>query len=463
MGRKAAFHSLGCKVNSYETDAMRKALLDAGWEEAPFAPGADVYVINTCTVTNIADRKSRQMLHKAKEMNPAAIVAACGCYVEDAAGRLEADPAVDLLIGNAEKGKLPQILESCLKERDSERMKSRVLPRISSVRTYEELGAVSSGEHTRAFLKIQDGCNQFCSYCMIPYVRGRVRSRRPEDVLREVRALVAEGYREFVLTGIHISSYGLDFDYPGMNRQTPDAAEALTNYRLLELIRAIAAEEGVSRIRLGSLEPGIVTEDFIEGLCGEEKVCPSFHLSMQSGCDETLLRMRRKYRTKDFADKCRIIRKFYRDPAIMTDIIAGFPGETEEEFLKTLAFVREIHFSRAHIFKYSVRKGTLAAGMDGQVPEKLKKERADMLAETDRAERMAYAERFVGQEVLALFEEAFLRGGERILKGYTREYIPVELASREVPLGREVRVRVKEILPGGIASVQKVELRERSG
>ena len=425
MKKKAAFHSLGCKVNSYETDAMRKALTAAGCEEVPFAPGADIYVINTCTVTNIADRKSRQMLHRAKEMNPEAVVVACGCYVEDAAGKLKADPAVDILVGNAEKGQLVRILEQHFAARESSAMMSREPVKIGTVRSYEELGTVPAREHTRGFLKIQDGCNQFCTYCMIPYVRGRVRSRKAEDIIKEVRALADEGCREFVITGIHVSSYGLDFDFPGENRQTPDASRAETNRRLLDLIRAIAAEEGVSRIRLGSLEPGVITEEFAASLAAIPELCPSFHLSMQSGCDATLARMHRKYRTADFAEKCGILRKYFADPAISTDIIAGFPGETEEEFAATAEFVRGIHFSRTHIFKYSVRQGTAAAKMADQVPEPVKKERAGELARIDRAARKAYAERFLGKELSVLFEEPAMRGGKRIMKGYSREYIPV--------------------------------------
>ena len=440
MGKKAAFHSLGCKVNSYETDAMRKALLCEGYEEVPFAPGADVYVINTCTVTNIADRKSRQMLHRAKEMNPEAVVVACGCYVEDAGERLTEDPAVDILIGNAEKGRLAEILKAYFEENDAAAMMSRERVKIAGVRRYEELGIVPAREHTRGFVKIQDGCNQFCTYCMIPYVRGRVRSRRKEDILREIRALGEDGCREFVLTGIHVSSYGLDFDHPGENRQTPDASAAETNERLLSLIRSIAEEPAVARIRLGSLEPGVITEEFAFGLAAIDKVCPSFHLSMQSGSDETLARMRRKYRTADFAEKCELLRRAYEDPAIMTDIIAGFPGETEEEFSETLRFVEGVHFSRTHIFKYSPRRGTVAAKMKEQVPESVKRERAARLAALDEAERRAFAERFVGKELDVLFEEDAMRGGKRVMKGYSREYIPVTAVTQADLAGQILKV-----------------------
>ncbi len=422
MARKAAFHSLGCKVNSYETDAMRQSLLAAGYEEVPFMPGADIYVINTCTVTNIADRKSRQMLHKAKEMNPDAVVVAAGCYVQDAEESLRADPAVDIIVGNHEKGMLPEILDAYFS--DLMRSKEIAVSRISNVREYDELHFVPAGEHTRAYLKIQDGCNQFCSYCMIPYVRGRVRSRRRNEIRREAEKLAEHGYHEIVLTGIHISSYGLDFEYPGRNRQTPRASEAATNIRLLEVIRDLAEIGGIERIRLGSLEPGIITEEFVREIAKIRKVCPSFHLSMQSGSDSTLLRMRRKYSTADFAEKCALLRKYYEMPAIMTDIIAGFPGETEGEFSETMRFVEGIHFSRTHIFKYSVRRGTAAAKMAGQVPEKVKRSRSALLIELDKKARVVYAESFLGKQVSVLFEERVFISGKKAFRGYTREYVP---------------------------------------
>lgn len=447
MGKKAAFHSLGCKVNSYETDAMRQSLLAAGYEEAPFAPGADVYVINTCTVTNVADRKSRQMLHRAKEMNPDAVVVAAGCYVHDSGDRLKADPAVDVIVGNHEKGQLPSILESYFSNRDQS--KGIAVTDIGKVREYDELTFVPDGEHTRAFVKIQDGCNQFCSYCMIPFVRGRVRSRRPEEVLREVRELARRGYREIVFTGIHISSYGLDFDYPGENRQTPDAKSAKTNVHMTELIENLAQIEGIDRIRLGSLEPGVITEEFVRRISNVPKVCPSFHLSMQSGCDETLARMRRKYTTDDFAAKADLLRRYFDRPAITTDIIAGFPGETEEEFEKTVEFVRKIHFSRTHIFKYSVRQGTAAARMPNQVPEKKKQERSGMLIAIDRIERQAYARQFLGEPVSVLFEERVVSGGCKYMRGYTREYVPVLMRTEEDLSNRVMEITATDVTEAG--------------
>ncbi len=447
MGRKAAFHNLGCKVNSYETDAMRQSLLEAGYEEVPFAPGADVYVINTCTVTNVADRKSRQMLHRAKDMNPDAVVVAAGCYVHDSGERLEKDPAVDVIVGNHEKGKLPEILENYFG--NLEQSKEIAVTDIGKVREYDELRFVPVGEHTRAFVKIQDGCNQFCSYCMIPYVRGRVRSRRPDDVIAEVRELAGRGYREIVFTGIHISSYGLDFDHPGMNCQTPDAKHAETNVHMTDLIEKAAGVPGIDRIRLGSLEPGIITEEFVTKISSIPELCPSFHLSLQSGCNATLERMKRKYTTEDFAEKVCLLRKYFDRPAITTDIIAGFPGETEEEFAETVEFVSRIHFSRTHVFKYSVRRGTVAAGMPDQIPEKKKQERSGVLLDIDRKERETYANEFVGRAVSVLLEERVLYNGEKFMRGYTREYVPVLVGMDGDPANQIITVIPHTGTPAG--------------
>ena len=431
---KVAFHSLGCKVNSYETDAMRQSLLHAGYEDADFAPGADVYVINTCTVTNVADRKSRQMLHKAKEMNPDAVVVAAGCYVQDASDRLIADPAVDIIVGNHEKSRLSEILDEYFRNREGSRKKA--VSNINRMREYDELHFVPDGEHTRAFIKVQDGCNQFCSYCMIPYVRGRVRSRRPGEVMREIRTLIDRGYQEFVLTGIHISSYGLDFDFPGQNKQTPYASEARTNRHLLGLIQDVAAIQGVMRLRLGSLEPGIITGEFASALADIPEFCPSFHLSMQSGCDATLARMKRKYNTADFMEKCDILRAHFRNPSITTDIITGFPGETEEEFAQTAEFVRRVGFARTHIFKFSVRRGTAAERMPGQNTEKTKAARSAVLLDIDRERRVDYARSFIGETVSVLFEERTMADGKSVLTGYTREYVPVLMETEEDLMNR---------------------------
>ena len=407
MGEKAAFHTLGCRVNAYETEAMAELLKNAGYEIVPFKPGADIYIINTCTVTGIADRKSRQMLHRAKEMNPAAVVAAVGCYAENSADSLAKDPDVDLIIGNASKSRLPEIISGYRRGRD---FHFENVP-VSRVKTYDLLSISDTAERTRAYIKIQDGCNQFCTYCMIPYVRGRVRSRSREEIRREAERLAEAGFCEIVLTGIHISSYGLDFDYPGENRQTPDAADAVTNHRLLLMIRDLAEIQGIARIRLGSLEPGIMTEEFVRGLSEVKKLCPSFHLSLQSGCDATLLRMGRKYRTSEYRGICALLRQYFENPAISTDIIAGFPGETDDEALETLHFAEEIGFSKIHVFKYSGRKGTRAADMPGQVPEEKKKARSEALIRLDTEMHRAYAEGFLGQKLMVLIEEPSAKSG----------------------------------------------------
>ena len=452
---KVAFHSLGCKVNSYETDAMRQSLLHAGYEDADFAPGADVYVINTCTVTNVADRKSRQMLHKAKEMNPDAVVVAAGCYVQDASDRLTADPAVDIIVGNNEKSRLPEILDAYFRNRESG--KTRAFSNINQVREYDELLFAPDGEHTRAFIKVQDGCNQFCSYCMIPYVRGRVRSRRPGEVMKEIRTLIDRGYQEFVLTGIHISSYGLDFDFPGQNRQTPFASEARTNRHLLGLIQDVADIPGVMRLRLGSLEPGIITREFAAELASIPEFCPSFHLSMQSGCDATLRRMKRKYTTSDFMEKCNLLRNHFVKPSITTDIITGFPGETEEEFAQTVEFVRRVGFARTHIFKFSVRRGTAAERMPGQNTEKIKAARSGVLQGIDKEQRAAYAQSFIGETVSVLFEERTAVDGKSMLTGYTREYVPVLMETEEDLTNRILDVRAVSVTRRGEIIGRRIE------
>lgn len=446
MGRlKAAFHTLGCKVNSYETEAMAELLKNAGYEIVPFAAGADVYIINTCTVTAIADKKSRQMLHRAKEMNPGAVVCAVGCYAEDSAGSLKGDDAVDLIIGNAMKSSLPDILAAHF---DGSAVKPENYP-VSSVKEYDGLSISTTADRTRASIKIQDGCNQFCTYCMIPYVRGRVRSRKEEEVIAEAARLAAEGFREVVLTGIHISSYGLDFDYPGENLQTPMASEAESNSRLIRLIEKTAAIPGIRRVRLGSLEPGIVTPGFIESLSGIPEFCPHFHLSLQSGSDTVLSRMNRRYRRDDYRSICKLIRSRFPDAAITTDIITGFPGETDAEFEETMQFAEEIGFSRIHVFKYSRRKGTRAADFPGQVPERKKKERSDRLIGLGRTLSVRYAERFLGRETEVLFEEETGTKGE--FRGCTREYVEVLSVSEENLKGSIRTCLITRICPDGTA------------
>ena len=409
MKKKAALHNLGCKVNAYELEAIQQMLEQQGYEIVPFAPGADIYIINTCTVTNIADRKSRQMLHKSKKMNPDAVVVACGCYVQAAGEKLEQDSAIDLVVGNNKKKEIPAILEEYFREKEEGRSGSGTwVTDMTHNREYETLSISRTAEHTRAFIKVQDGCNQFCTYCIIPYARGRVRSRRPEDVLEEVRRLAESGCQEVVLTGIHLSSYGVDLE-EGQN--------------LLALIRTIHAVDGIRRIRLGSLEPGIITEEFAEAIAALPKVCPHFHLSLQSGCDTVLERMNRRDRSEEYMEKCRLLRRVYDRPALTTDVIVGFPGETEEEFEASRAFVEEVNFFETHIFKYSRREGTRAAAMPDQIPEQEKTRRSHILLELDAQRRQEYMESFLGEEKEVLLEEKVELDGKKWWVGYTREYL----------------------------------------
>lgn len=357
---KAAVVTLGCKVNQYESDAMFDMLTDAGAEIVSPKEGADIYIVNTCSVTNIAERKSRQMLHRAKKLNPDTVVAAVGCYAQVGKEELKKDPLIDLIIGNNKKKDLIPILEKYF---EGHRRDAEVLD-LSSGSEYEALHVRHLNEHTRAYIKVQDGCNQFCSYCIIPYARGRVRSRDMEDVLSEIRGLAQNGCREFVITGIHVCSYGTDLD---------------GDKGLIDLLEEIGKVGGVDRIRLGSLEPGIITEDFVKRLQSIEQFCPHFHLSLQSGCDATLKRMNRKYTTDEIREKAEILRKAYEDPALTTDIIVGFPGETEEDFQETLDVVRTVRYDSAFTFIYSKRTGTPAAAMEDQIPEDVVKDRFDRL------------------------------------------------------------------------------------
>ena len=412
--KKAALHNLGCKVNAYETEAMQQMLEEAGYEIVPFSQKADVYVINTCSVTNMADRKSRQMLHRAKKLNPDAAVVAAGCYVQTKETEAQADAAIDILIGNNQKAELVARLDEFFANR-GEKVAS-VVDINHETQTFEELNLSHAAEHTRAFLKVQDGCNQFCSYCIIPYARGRVRSRDAKNVLEEVKRLAAAGYQEVVLTGIHLSSYGID-----------------CGDDLLHLIQLVHQVEGIHRIRLGSLEPRIVTESFAKELSGLEKICPHFHLSLQSGCDATLQRMNRRYTTGEYENACRILRSFFTHPAITTDVIVGFPGETEEEFAQTKAYLERIHFYEMHIFKYSRRQGTRAAEMKDQIPEEIKTKRsAELLALADRMSK-EFRDYYVGREEEVLFEEPIELDGKMLYTGYTKEYVKVA-AKTEQPL-----------------------------
>lgn len=426
MGRRAAFHTLGCKVNAYETEAMEELLQTAGYDIVPFTEQADVYVVNTCSVTNMAERKSRQMLHRAKKLNPEAVVVATGCYVQVSEEEARADAAVDLVLGNNQKRQIVTALDAYFEGRTFDDVLADV-----EKEQYEELEVSTVLEHTRAFVKVQDGCNQFCTYCIIPYARGRVRSRSMEDVTEEVRTLAENGYKEVVLTGIHLSSYGIDFD---------------KERHLLDLIRAVHQIEGIERIRLGSLEPGIITEEFAEAISKLPKMCPHFHLSLQSGCNATLKRMNRRYTSEEYAERCGILRKYFENPALTTDVIVGFPGETEEEFEASRNFVDSIDFYETHIFKYSRREGTKAAVMPDQVSEGKKSARSAEMIEMGEQKRRAYEESFIGKEVEVLVEEEIERNGEIFWTGHTKEYIKIALQSRENLRNCIVKVQIEDAL-----------------
>ena len=415
MKKKVALHNLGCKVNAYEVEAMQQLLEKAGYEIVPFTEGADVYLINTCTVTNIADRKSRQMLHKAKKMNPDAIVVAAGCYAQSDTEKLKEDNAVDLILGNNQKTQIVEVLE----EYEKEHSKQVQVIEINHTKEYEELSIEQTAEHVRAYIKVQDGCNQFCTYCIIPFARGRVRSRKIADVLREVETLASKGYKEVVLTGIHLSSYGVDF--------SKEERESL-----LSLIQAVSKVEGIQRIRLGSLEPRIITEEFLEGIVATGKVCPHFHLSLQSGCNKTLKNMNRRYSAQEYAEKCELIRKYYPAPALTTDVIVGFPMETEEDFEESYEFVKNIHFYETHIFKYSRRHGTKAAAMDGQLTEAVKAQRSEKLLELHDIRAKEYEEAMIGKTIELLLEEEIEEDGKMWYVGHSREYVRAVIEKTEV-------------------------------
>ena len=423
--KKVALHNLGCKVNAYETEAMQEMLEHAGYEIVPFQEGADIYVINTCTVTNIADRKSRQMLHRARKMNPDAVVVAAGCYVQAQAEKQVIDPCIDIVLGNNKK----QDLLTALQAYEEAHGDLREVIDINHTKEDENLHLTKQGEHTRAYIKVQDGCNQFCSYCIIPYARGRVRSRAKEDVVAEVTDLAKNGYQEVVLTGIHLSSYGIDFE---------------NEDNLLSLIRAVHEIEGIKRIRLGSLEPRIITEEFVQAIAALPKMCPHFHLSLQSGCNETLKRMNRRYTSEEFYEKCEILRKYFEKPALTTDVIVGFPQETEEEFETTYEFLKKICFYETHIFKYSKREGTKAAVMQGQIPEQIKAKRSARLIELGEKNRRAYEESFLGKTVEVLVEEKSDVNGKEMWTGHTKEYMKIALESEKNLQNCILNVQIKD-------------------
>ena len=436
-----ALHNLGCKVNSYEMEVMQQILKEKGYKIVPFDEEADIYIINTCTVTNIADRKSRQMLHRAKKRNPRAVVVAVGCYVETGMEQIKADPAIDLAIGNNSKKDIAEILETYLAGRENAEGKDSEEVSVSGnsgkYNPHEEMQLHSTTERARVYIKIQDGCNQFCSYCIIPYARGRVKSRKEEDILEEVEKLAMLGCQEIVLTGIHISSYGLDRG----------------DRELLQLLVKLNEIKGIRRIRLGSLEPGIITGDFAGDLARLKKICPHFHLSLQSGCDETLRRMNRHYTAGEYLEKVELLRHYFENPAITTDVIVGFPGETEEEFERTESFLRTVHFFEMHIFKYSRRQGTKAALMAAQVPDAVKNERSARLIALGKEMGQAYIREWMGRTVEVLFEEQIEENGNLLWIGHTKEYVKVAAKISENLQGRIESGTINGFFPGDFPSV----------
>lgn len=447
--KKVAFHNLGCKVNSYELEGIMQKFQNKGYEIVDFTQKADIYVVNTCTVTNIADRKSRQMLHRARSMNPDAIVVATGCYVQtDTIGAIE-DEAIDIVVGNNRKSEIVEYVEEYLTQHEAlcagneavKTLDGQTVVDLSQNVEYENFCLNKTNEHTRAYIKIQDGCNQFCSYCAIPLARGRVRSRRMEDVIEEVLSLARSGYAEVVLTGIHLSSYGLESSYNAF------AKGDATNEALLEVIEAINSIEGIERIRLGSLEPRLITDDFLKRLVMAQKVCPHFHLSLQSGCDTVLERMNRKYTAGEYEQKVRLIRQYYEHPAITTDVIVGFPQETDEEFDITRKYLDTINLYETHIFKYSRRKGTVADKMPGQLTDKVKSYRSNLLISDGDSRKNEFAEYYLGRKVLVLTEDIEEIEGMNYRVGYTPEYVKCAV-SAEYPSDTIVEAEGYRVIGG---------------
>lgn len=449
--KSIALHNLGCKVNGYEMDVMQQILKENGYKIVPFDEKADIYIINTCTVTNIADQKSRQMLHRAKKKNPDAVVVAVGCYVQTGEDKIIKDSAIDLAVGNNRKKDIVSILEKYLAERENnsgavqdKTLRNTTIIDINQTKEYEEMtlpveASAWAREHTRAYVKIQDGCNQFCSYCIIPYARGRVRSRMEEDILTEVSGIAKMGCQEIVLTGIHISSYGID----------RGKAE------LLQLLEKLNEIEGLRRIRLGSLEPAIITEEFVQKISALQKLCPHFHMSLQSGCDDTLRRMNRRYTTREYLEKVEMLRKYFDRPAITTDVIVGFPEETEEEFLCTEAFLEKLHFYEMHIFKYSKRQGTRAAVMEGQVPDAIKAQRSNSLIQLEQRMSKEYRQSFMGEKIEVLIEEQKEIDGHFYQIGHTRQYIKAALKTREDMRNRMVTGVLTDFLKDDIMVMER--------
>ena len=412
--KTVAFITLGCKVNQYETNAMTQQFIEKGYEVVDHTKEADIYIVNTCTVTNMSDRKSRQMLRRVKELNKKAIVVACGCYAQVAKEELEKIEEINLVLGNNEKKEIVEHIEKYIKSKNTEK---QTIPEVQTEdvmnqKEFVEFGDITFTEKTRAVIKIQDGCDRFCSYCIIPYARGRVRSRKPEHILSEIQKIAKEGIKEVVITGIHIASYGKDFKQ---------------EYRLIDLLEEMNGIEGIERIRLGSIEPLLITEEFVSRLEKLSKICHQFHLSLQSGCDETLKRMNRRYTTEEFKDITKLLRKTFEDAILTTDIIVGFPGESEEEFEKTYAFLEEIKFYKMHVFKYSPRKGTKAAVMPNQIDGNKKEERSKRLIELSNKNEKTYNQQYIGKEVEVLFEEE----KDGVWQGHTKNYILAHYKTEE--------------------------------
>ena len=455
MSKKVAFHNLGCKVNSYELEFVQQRFTENDFRIVPFDQKADIYVVNTCTVTNIADRKSRQMLHRAKTLNPDAIVVAMGCYVETSKDEARKDLGIDVLIGNSDKGHAYEKIVEFLNNKDSNNTEDKhlLVNDINETKEYDEFKLSFTTEHTRVHVKIQDGCNQFCSYCAIPLARGRVRSRKIEDIVSEIEGLCKNNYKEFVLTGIHLSSYGMENYNIEMSNENPVGYSEYENAKLIDAIEAVAKIKGVKRIRLGSLEPRIITEDFLKRLVATGKICPHFHLSLQSGSDSVLNRMNRRYSTDEFLEKTKLIREYFIHAGITTDVIAGFPGETNEEFIETREYMNKVDFYEAHIFKYSRRRGTLADKMDNQLTDKEKSVRSEILIKDANERSRKFREYYIGKRAEVLFEEIIIMGGEDYLTGYTREYVKVALKSGDEKLINEIRdVRIEGFINDEVMS-----------
>ena len=455
--KTVAFHTLGCKVNTYETEAMQQLMESAGYRCVEFGERADVYIVNTCSVTNIADRKSRQMLHRARKMNEDAIVVAAGCYVESAKNKIDEDLSIDIIVGNNNKNDIVNIINEYLQDK----IKNKFIIDINKETEYEEFNISKINDHTRAFIKVQDGCNQFCSYCIIPFTRGRVRSRKMENIIDEVKSLSASGYKEIVLTGIHLSSYGVDFLDESYNKrmekltQTEESDEEfVTKNELLCLIENIANIEGIERVRIGSLEPRIIQESFIKSLSKIDKFCPHFHLSLQSGCDKTLKSMNRKYTADEFYEGVKLIRKYFASPAITTDIIVGFPGETKKDFEESKTFVEKVKFYETHIFPYSIREGTKAANMP-QVDGNEKVRRANILNEINLKNQKEFRALRIGKEDELLCEEIFIKDGIEYFTGYTKEYVKVAVLNSDLKTNDIVSGRIVDFLTDDILLLEK--------